>query len=69
MPALIVLHMDPSDKSEILITVVIFGVFIAYIIRRHICDTIPGLCNASWVIFGVIFIAAIVFLMLQIFRA
>ncbi len=68
MPA-VVLLMDPSDRSEIVIAAMIFGVFIAYIIRRHICDTIPGLCMGAWAIFGVIFIAAVAFLMLRIFKA
>jgi len=61
--------MDPSDKSEIMIASVVFGVYIAFLLTRHICNTIPGLCNSSWVVFGIIFISALIFLMLKIFRA
>lgn len=61
--------MDPSDRSEILIAGVIFGVYIAFVLTRHICNTIPGLCTASWVIFGIIFIIALIFIMLKIFSA
>ncbi len=68
MPALL-LPMDPHEKSEILIAAIIFGVFIAYILARHACSTIPGSCTASWVVFGIIFISAAIFLMLKIFRA
>lgn len=68
MPAL-VLIMDPSDRSEIIIAGVIFGVYIAFVLTRHICNTIPGLCTASWVVFGVIFIIALIFIMLKIFTA
>ena len=68
MPAL-VLIMEQSDRSEILIAGVIFGVYIAFIITRYICNTIPGLCTASWVVFGVIFIIALIFIMLKIFMA
>ncbi len=61
--------MDPSDRSEIIIAGVIFGVYIAFVLTRHICNTIPGLCTASWVVFGVIFIIALIFIMLKIFTA
>lgn len=61
--------MDPSDKSEIMIAAVVFGVYIAFVLTRHICNTISGLCTASWVVFGIIFVSALIFLMLKIFRA
>lgn len=61
--------MDPSDRSEILIAGVIFGVYIAYVLTRHICNTIPGFCTASWVVFGVIVIIALIFIMYKIFMA
>ncbi len=61
--------MDPSDRSEIIIAGVIFGVYIAFVLTRHICNTIPGLCTASWVVFGAIFIIALIFIMLKIFTA
>lgn len=61
--------MDPHEKSEIMIAAIIFGVFIAYILTRHVCNTIPGSCTASWVVFGIIFISAAIFLMLKIFMA
>lgn len=61
--------MDPSDRSEIIIAGVIFGVYIAFVLTRHICNTIPGLCTASWVVFGVIFIVALIFIMMKIFTA
>jgi hypothetical protein len=61
--------MDPSDRSEIIIAGVIFGVYIAFVLTRHICNTIPGLCTASWVVFGVIVIIALIFIMAKIFMA
>ncbi len=61
--------MEPSDRSEILIAGVIFGVYIAFVLTRHICGTIPGLCTASWVVFGVIVIIALIFIMMRIFKA
>ena len=68
MPALLLI-MDASDRSEILIAGVIFGVYIAYVLTRHICNTIPGLCTASWVVFGIIVIIALIFIMYKIFMA
>jgi hypothetical protein len=61
--------MDPSDKSEIIIAAVVSGVFIAYIITRHACNTIPGPCTSSWVAFGIIAISAFTFILLKIFRS
>ena len=61
--------MEPSDRSEILIAGVIFGVYIAYVLTRHICNTIPELCTASWVVFGIIVIIALIFIMYKIFMA
>lgn len=61
--------MDPSDKSEIIIAAIVSGIYIAYVITRHTCNTIPGSCTASWVIFGIISISALIFIMLKIFRS
>jgi hypothetical protein len=61
--------MDPSDKSEIIIAAVVSGVFIAYIITRHTCNTISGPCTSSWVVFGIIAISAFTFILLKIFRS
>jgi hypothetical protein len=61
--------MDPSDKSEIIIAAVVFGVYIAFVITRHTCNTIPGSCSASWVVFGIISISTFIFILLKIFRS
>jgi len=61
--------MDPSDKSEIILAAVVFGVYIAFVITRHTCNTIPGSCTPSWVVFGIISISAFIFILLKIFRS
>ncbi len=61
--------MDPHDKSELILAAVILGIYIAFVLARHTCNIIPGLCTVSWVIFGAIFIGAVIFIMSKIFGA
>ncbi len=61
--------MDPSDKSEIILAAVVFGIYIAFVITRYTCNTIPGLCTPSWVVFGIIAISTSIFILLKIFRS
>ncbi|VVB89979.1 Uncharacterised protein [uncultured archaeon] len=61
--------MDKQDKSEIIIAALVFAVYITFVLARNTCNTSPGSCTTSWVIFGVIFIGAAIFIMLKIFRA
>jgi len=61
--------MDPSDKSEIIITAIVFVVFIAFIITRNTCNTISGPCTTPWVVFSIIAISAFAFILLKIFRS
>jgi len=60
--------MEQADIKEILIAVVIFILFIAFIIVRKVCSTIPGSCETGWIIYGISFIVAAIFLKVKVFK-
>ena len=60
--------MEPADKLEITIAAVIAGVYIAFILTRQVCGTIPGFCKTGWIVFGVVVAGAIMFLRNKVFK-
>jgi len=60
--------MEQADIKEILIAAVIFILYIAFIIVRKVCSTLPGSCEAGWIIYALLFICAAIFLKVKVFK-
>lgn len=60
--------MEKEDKNEIIIAVVVFILFITFILARKVCAIAPLSCNTGWIVFGILFISAIVFLKVRVFK-
>jgi hypothetical protein len=59
--------MDQSDKKELIIALVIFILYIAFIIAQNVCGFNPGSCRTGWFGFGILFIAAAAVLKIKVF--
>ncbi len=60
--------MEEEDKNEIIIAVVVLFLFIAFIFARKVCTLVPLSCNTGWIVFGILFISAVVFLKVKVFK-
>ncbi len=60
--------MEQADKKEIIIAAVVFIVYIAFVLARRVCSTVPGSCTTGWIVFGVTFAGGLVILIFKVFR-
>ncbi len=60
--------MEQADIKEILIAAAIFILYIAFVLARKICGTYPESCRAGWIAFDILFIAALAFLKVKVFK-